>query len=178
MRAACDVRPSSANAFRKLISSPQHAVTSAARASGARGVTLPNSRVLHLNVRSDGEGSESVLWLGPLQVVIIRDALLSMLAVFQSPLQESATGQQHNQARSENAGGASNSTGGATAHGNRPLEESAQDARAPGSGAEAPSEVFEMLLVCKAEAKRAPIARTFCALRLQRALVPPPRPEK
>ena len=162
MRAACDVRPSSANAFRKLISSPQHAVTSPAPASGVRGVTSPNFRVLHLNMRSDGEGSESVLWLGHLQVVIIRDALLSMLAVFQSPPQKAATGQHHNQASSESAGGASNSAGGTTVNGSRLLEESAQDARAPGSGAAAPAEVFEMLLVRQDEENRAPVARTCC----------------
>ena len=125
-------------------------------------MTSPNSRVLHLNMRSDGEGSESVLWLGHLQVVIIRDALLSMLAVFQGPPQELATGRHHNQASSESTGGASNSARGTTANGNRPLEGSAQDARAPGSGAAAPAEVFEKLLVRQDEENRAPVARTCC----------------
>ena len=39
--------------------------------------------MLQVKLLSDGNGSEYVVWLGHLQVLVIKDALLSMLAVFQ-----------------------------------------------------------------------------------------------
>ena len=135
MRAACDVRPSSANAFRKLIS-PQHAAIS--------GMTAHSSRVLHLTVRSDREGSESVLWLGHLQVVIIRDALLSMLAVFQGP-QEPAASQQPSAAQPSAA--RSHSASGAAVRSTQPHQEATQpvqDARVPTSAAAEPAKVAQL----------------------------------